>query len=239
MIKNGKIAGVDGCLNGWAVVEIDLDNGGFGARVVARLEELLTVSGPELVVVDIPIGFPDMAEDRGRACEREVRKKLGVGVFPSPARAALWADDILQASDINRKHHASGKGLQPPCLRLFPKMREIDMLMPSAQGRIVECHPELCFWAMNGGKRMRANKKQPDGIKAREELLNRNGFAFSFLRQPLPRPSKPEIVLARDDFLDACAAAWTARRIALGEAEVIPRGGGHKDGKGIKMEMWY
>ena len=204
-------------------------------------EELLECPELRVIVVDIPIGFPDIAGTGGRACESEVRGVLGKGqtsrVFSSPARPALGAKNYNQACETNRKHHACEKGISRQCFCLFPKMREVDALMPDAQGRIVECHPELCFWAMNNRKPIKESKKTPAGREVRTDILKRNGFADSFLRDPMPR--KSEIVAKRDDFLDACAAAWTARRIARGQAEVMPRGGVPKDAKGVRMEMWY
>ena len=238
-MSDGKtVAGVDGCKNGWAVVEINLSTGAVSARVIECARELLAVSEPGLIVVDIPIGFPERAEQGGRACEREARKKLGSGgsrVFPSPARAALLASNYPQARQINREHHIDRKGISKQCFCLFPKMREVDALMPNP--RIVECHPELCFWAMNGGKAVAEGKNTDAGFKIRKGILMRNGFCESFLQQSPPRKGK--IVSGRDDLLDACAAAWTARRIAENTAECIPKGGGEKDAKGIKMEMWY
>ena len=240
MSSIAKVAGVDGCKNGWAVVEINLGSGEARVRVVARVEELLECPELRVIVVDIPIGFPCIAKTGGRACESEARNALGKGqtsrVFSSPARPALDAENYNQAREANRKHHACGKGISRQCFCLFPKMREVDALMPDAQGRIVECHPELCFWAMNNQKPIEESKKTPAGRKVRTDILKRNGFADSFLRGPMPR--KNEIVAKRDDFLDACAAAWTACRIARGQAEVMPRDGGPKDAKGVKMEMW-
>lgn len=240
MRSAARVAGVDGCKNGWVVVEIDCATGKASRRVVKHVKELLASSEPAVIAVDIPIGFPEMAEAKGRACEREARSALKGRpnvVFPSPARAALWVKDIRQASDINRKHHACGSGLTPASIGLFSKMREIDELMPQAQGRIVECHPELCFWAMNGECAVRESKHDKAGIEIRKALLARNGFSDSFLQQ-CP-PSKGTIVSTSDDFLDACAAAWTARRIAHDEAKVIPEGDVPRDAKNIKMEMWY
>ena len=233
-----KIAGIDGCKNGWAVVEIDLSTDEASARVVKYAHELLAHPELGVIVVDIPIGFPERAESGGRACEREARKELGgSSVFPSPARAALSAQDYRQACQINQEHHACCKGISKQCFCLFPKMREIDALMPNSMRRIVECHPELCFWAMNGEKTVATKKKTVAGLENRKDLLMQNGFDKSFLQQSPPRTGN--IVSKPDDFLDACAAAWTALRIVQGSAKVVPEGGGEKDAKGVKMEMWY
>ena len=238
MLNIEKIAGIDGCKNGWAVVEIDLSTGEASARVVKYAHELLAHPELGVIVVDIPIGFPERAESGGRACEREARKELGgSSVFPSPARAALSAQDDRQACQINQEHHACCKGISKQCFCLFPKMREIDALMPNSMRRIVECHPELCFWAMNGEKTVATKKKTVAGLENRKDLLMQNGFDKSFLQQSPPRMGN--IVSKPDDFLDACAAAWTALRIVQGSAKVVPEGGGEKDAKGVKMEMWY
>jgi predicted RNase H-like nuclease len=42
----------------------------------------------------------------------------------------------------------------------------------------------------------------------------------------------------RDDFLDACAAAWTAQRIFAGAAECLSKAAA-RDGRGIDMAMWF
>ena len=41
-----------------------------------------------------------------------------------------------------------------------------------------------------------------------------------------------------DDLLDACAACWSARRIAEGRAESLPREP-HSDARGLRMQIWY
>ena len=242
MNRSNKVAGVDGCKNGWIVVEINLDNGEANPRVVKRAGELLEDSDFRVIAVDIPIGFPEIAESGGRVCERMARNALGLQssrVFSSPARPALAAPDYDQARRISREHHACGKSVTRQCFCLFPKMREIDALMPDAQGRMAECHPELCFWAMNGKNAIKESKKTREGRDVRKNILRRNGFSDSFLRGVNSPPRMDSIVACPDDFLDACAAAWTAGRIARGEAEVLPENGIPKDAKSVRMEMWY
>ncbi len=41
----------------------------------------------------------------------------------------------------------------------------------------------------------------------------------------------------QDDFLDACACAYAAQRIAKGEAVQMPQEP-DRDGRGLRMEIW-
>jgi hypothetical protein len=73
----------------------------------------------------------------------------------------------------------------------------------------------------SGGLRIRvsmaASKKTAAGEEERIEALAQSGLARAFVQQ-LPAGLK----VGHDDFLDACAAVWTARRIALGQAGRFP-----------------
>ena len=240
--RPGKVAGVDGCKNGWVAVTIDLDGGTPNVLLVDRIDKLLADTKLGVITVDMPIGFPKTAGREERTCDWEARKMLGrhrSRVFPSPARATLVARDYDAAKRINRKHHESKKSISRQCFHLFEKMREIDALMPQAQDRIRECHPEICFWALNGKQPIPQSKKKREGREVRKAVLRQNRFSDAFLSHADSRLREDNIIAHPDDFLDACAAAWTATRIARGEAEVLPEGKRPRDEKGIRMEMWY
>ena len=64
-------------------------------------------------------------------------------------------------------------------------------------------------------------------------LLAQAGFAPHFLAS---RPFRPGEA-GEDDFLDACACAWTARRVLTGEAVRFPDGDPPTDPRGLRMEI--
>ena len=80
---------------------------------------------------------------------------------------------------------------------------------------------------------MRHDKKIAPGENDRVAALTRSGVPKTFLDDELGK-----LRSNRDDFLDACAAAWTARRVLRDEAERLPREV-VRDGRGLDMAMWF
>jgi predicted RNase H-like nuclease len=121
---------------------------------------------------------------------------------------------------------------------IFPKMREIDLLMtPELQSRVFEVHPELAFWAMNGGEPLTLPKKvkgrpHEDGLSLRRALLAAAGFPLAELGETRYRAAD----VGADDLLDACACAWSARRIAEGRAVRFPADP-PLDARGLRMAI--
>ncbi|TWH35458.1 MULTISPECIES: DUF429 domain-containing protein [unclassified Aminobacter] len=92
---------------------------------------------------------------------------------------------------------------------------------PQLRERLIESHPEVAFWRLNGEKAMSLPKKikgavNPAGMEERRALLARSGLPRAFLDQPPPRRS------AADDFLDACAMLLVAERRRGGLARPFP-----------------
>jgi predicted RNase H-like nuclease len=117
-----------------------------------------------------------------------------------------------------------GLGYQP---------REVDEAMSTERQTVVfEVHPELCFWAMNGRQPMPHAKKTGVGENNRIAALIKNAVPETFLDQELGKLGS-----TRDDFLDGCAAAWTARRVFNSVAERLPKSV-VRDSRGLDMAMW-
>jgi predicted RNase H-like nuclease len=238
------VAGVDGCRGGWLCVTVDAASGDAQeAFVLARIEPLFARADVATIAVDIPIGVPDLASAGGRACDVALRRQLGArqsSVFAVPARAALGEDDFARASEAALAHSEPPRRVSRQCFHLFPKIREVDALMtPETQHRVIECHPEGAFWAMNGRMALAEPKKVksqpfPPGLGLRHLLLARSGFAPAFLAGQRFRPA----IAGEDDFLDACACAWTARRVLRGEAVRFPDDDPPRDPRGLRMEIW-
>jgi predicted RNase H-like nuclease len=232
------IAGVDGCRAGWFVVLRVAGAGEARGRVVARFTDVLALpERPERIAIDIPIGLLDAGEPGGRACDREARRLLGprgCTVFSPPVRCALACADYCTALQTCRASSRHGLGISRQCFNLFGKLREADAAMtPARQERLIETHPELCFYEMDGGRPLEEPKRSAQGRAARVRLLQKAGFADP---EGLRGQHSVSQVKA-DDVLDACAACWTAERHLGGGATRVPVGP-PRDARGLRMEIW-
>lgn len=228
------VIGVDGCPGGWIAVRW-AEN--LTHHLCRSFADVLALDA-SVVAVDMPIGLPDQS---GRAVERDVRARLGErqsSVFSVPSRAAVACADYRQSCAVNLLHSLPPKKVSKQIFHIFPKMREIDALMtPDLQARVFEVHPELAFWAMNGEAPLPLPKKikgQPHGpgLALRRKLLAAAGFPL----QGLPEATYRRSDVGADDLLDACAAAWSARRIRDGISLRFPAAP-PRDAKGLRMEI--
>ncbi|HEX2021776.1 MAG TPA: DUF429 domain-containing protein [Candidatus Thermoplasmatota archaeon] len=216
------VVGIDGCRAGWLAVRWGAD--GVEAAAHARLADALALPS-ELVAIDMPIGLLDAPEPGGRACDREARRMLGkrgASVFSPLAREHLRA-----------ARFADARGISLQSWNLRARIAELDdALAPAEQGRVVESHPELAFAALAGAPLL-APKRKAQGRGARTMALrgiDDDPFA-PLLRVGPPRGAR------WDDLLDACALAWTARRVADGRARRVPESP-PVDARGLRMEIW-
>ncbi len=218
-MSKSKFVGVDGCPHGW--FSVGLDNcDGYEVRAFNTFDELLAhYAEARLVLVDIPIGLPQGGE--GRDCDPEARQLLGwprmSSVFPTPTRptvmqAAAAPNDYRGAAEI--EYRFAGKRISKQGFAIAPKIAEVDTVLldrgVSATPPVREVHPEVCFWALNHRQPMRSKKKTRDGederlrvlqgIEPRTQEIYDCAFGKYLRRQ-----------VARDDILDALAAAVTAK----------------------------
>lgn len=230
-------AGLDGCRGAWIVARWD---GARQLRLVrlAAVADLFAVpDAPAVAAVDMPIGLPERVGAKGRAPERNVRPLLGMrqsSVFSVPSRAAVEAG--LGAGDETERYRAACAAAlassDPPrsvakqCFHLFPKIGEVDLLLrtrPELRTRLVECHPEVAFWAMNGQRPLDLPKKvknrpHPSGLDLRIRLLGASGVPTDLLTEQNARA----LGAGLDDLVDACACVVTAKRINEGNALSFP-----------------
>ncbi len=218
MKDDQTVIGVDGCPAGWIAVVWQ------GDQIQAKLFELGTFArilgeAAAIIAVDMPIGFPDTY---GRNADIEARKAMlphGSRVFPVPCRAAVHAANYSEAIRLN-KIHSNNVSIPPVTNAIRPRMQEVDKVMSrEVELRLCEVHPELSFALMNGGKPLQHKKKTAEGEKQRLDLLHASGFPTIDWQQMGYRRRD----VKRDDIVDACAAAWSARRILEGRARHFPK----------------
>ena len=227
------VAGVDGCKAGWLAVRVDA-TGRLCIRdisVSATFQELLdSTSDCAAVGVDVPIGLPDSSPRPADILARQAIGPRRSSVFPAPVRATLAANNYAEACALSEQ--ACGRMLSKQAFAILPKIREVDALMtPALQDRVVEVHPEVSFWALNGRRTLEFWKRKPQGAQERLHILA-PAFADSIPALRAPKGS------GLDDLYDACAAAWTAGRIAYGTEERLPPDP-DLDSTGLRMEIVY
>ncbi|MPZ50017.1 MAG: DUF429 domain-containing protein [Dehalococcoidia bacterium] len=228
------VAGIDGCPKGWIAVLATSTGHGLhfqSITVYSALDAILATPDLAAIALDIPIGLSDGPP---RAADLDARRFLGrprsSSVFPAPLRCLLDATDYVTACEAS--FAACGRRLSRQAFNILPKVRDADLLItPALQTRVRECHPEVSFAALNAGSAMRHNKKTAAGRAERAALLNALfDQDLSLLRIPSGA--------ARDDFYDAAILAWTAARIARGQAVSLPAEP-PRDSRGLLMQIVY
>jgi predicted RNase H-like nuclease len=196
------VLGIDGCPGGWVGA---LVTGSIVTWYAGTLASLLSL-GADVTAIDIPLALP--ADGRRRACEVAARERLGAqrsSIFFTPPAGVLTAGSHTEASALSRA--AGSVGVSVQTWNIIPKMAEA---LGHADA-LVEVHPELSFRAMGP---VTASKKTEAGRDERLALLHQWLPAV-----PVERPGRAAI----DDSLDALACAWTALRVARGEAFALGR----------------
>ena len=139
-------------------------------------------------------------------------------------------------------------GLSIQSWAIAPKIREVDDFLHinnPARHIIRECHPELCFWGLTGlafgyPNPVNLNKRTPEGTEERMEILRHLGphnpadEIYNFAEQNFLRRN-----VARDDIVDAMAAAFTAMLGPNGIATLPNMAERQVDEFGFPMEMVY
>lgn len=176
----------------------------------------------EVIAVDVPIGHEDPSGrvDQGRRrCDKVARDFLGAGrqssVFWVPPFSALQVADHSEAVERCRKN-----GWIAPSAQLWAMRRRlVEAHAFAADRRFHEVHPEVSFQeALRLGGReghLAHPKRTWPGLVERLELLHAARL----------RPERSLGGIGRaspDDVLDATIAAWSAQRIANGQARTLP-----------------
>jgi predicted RNase H-like nuclease len=200
------VAGVDGCREGWVAVSLD-PSGDVQVSTHATFEEVLRLRA-RVIAVDIPI---DPDGNGSRPADAATRAFVGgraSSVFPTAPRRALQARTFADANEIARA--ITGTGVSQQSFALASKILEVDELARQ-DDRVIEVHPEASFCRLAGGP-LAESKHTPRGLERRRALLASAGLTV------------PDAVhgVREVDLLDAAAAAWTAARYALGDADALP-----------------
>lgn len=235
------VIGADGCrlasgsIDAWAAVELRAD-GTARAHVFRTTRELWDYARrARRVLLDVPIGLPEQGP---RACDVLARKLLGpraASVFPAPERWMLACETLAQADAAKSARVGRATKVQRQMWNLMPRIRAVDALLtsdPLARDTIAECHPELCWRALNAGVPLARSKHTPTGLADRRRLIRAAiPDARALERTLLETPG-----VSPDDALDALACAWAGAGAAAGDLVSLPDPPEH-DAAGLPMRM--
>ena len=205
-----RVTGVDACRRGWVAVSLEVSGPPRveGVRVHESLAGVLAGAGAGVTGIDMPLG---LLESGWREADRAARGLLGPrrsSVFAIAPRA-VWAQASYQAAN-RRCRELTGQGLSIQAWGLRAKLLEAGRYREVCGHPLYEVHPELAFGAMAGAP-LAHSKHTAAGLELRRELLGRAGLVV------------PRVPLAPvTDALDAAAVAWSAWRIAAGQAVTLP-----------------
>ena len=226
-----RVTGVDACRRGWVAVTLEASGavGPRGAvpasvRVHGSLASLLAADPVAVVGIDMPLG---LLESGWREADRAARGLLGPrrsSVFAIPPEA-VWAEPSYQAAN-QRCRELTGQGFSIQAWGLRAKLLEANRYRQACGHPLYEVHPELAFGAMAGAP-LPYSKHTAPGRELRRELLASAGIALpaalsGAVALPAGAASAATAAAPVTDTLDAAAVAWSAWRIATGQAIVLP-----------------
>ncbi|TQN43944.1 putative RNase H-like nuclease [Blastococcus colisei] len=221
------VLGVDGWRGSW--VGARLEGRSVTLLALEDVAAVLAVPDVELIAIDMPIGLSD---DGVRACDVAARRLLGPlssSVFPTPVRAVLATDDYAEARAISRARTDPPRAPSAQAFQLVKSIRALDdALGEPPTDRVVEVHPELAFRALSDGVRDRKGSARGT-VQRLQALRPVMDVEAALLGAPVGVP-----VI---DALDACAAAWSAARLARGDGECV--GDGAVDSRGRPMRICW
>jgi predicted RNase H-like nuclease len=236
-----RVTGVDACRRGWVAVTLEVpapagarpdparpgparpgprqpgsDHPGrlrvSAVRVGGSLEGVLEGNGG-VIGIDMPLG---LLESGWREADLAARGLLGArrsAVFVIAPRA-VWAEPDYPAAN-RRCRELTGKGLSVQAWGLRTKLIEANRYRETCRHPVYEVHPELAFGALAGAP-LALSKHAAPGRELRREVLARAGIVLPADRSGLAARAPAA------DTLDAAAVAWSAWRIATGQAVTLP-----------------
>jgi predicted RNase H-like nuclease len=214
-----SVVGADGARGGWVAVQ--LRDGRLGE--LAMFDDigalLAAYADAEALAVDMPLGH-EMEDARGRrACDLGAQQELG------PRRASVFPVPPLELLELPSHEaacaRAAERGWAAPSRQLWALRARIVEVGRAAEhdARLREAHPELSFQELQrsqgGPEHLGHSKHTWNGLFERLDLLRKAGLRPARVLGGVGRASP-------DDVLDATALAWTAQRIARGEARSVP-----------------
>src|SRR4051812_37470827 len=223
------VTGIDVWKGRWVAIVLR-DGRYLRASVSARIGDLLDGLGEMAAVgIDMPIGLTSGRERR--LADGEARAFVGPRgstVFPTYPREVYLAASYAEARRVAVDLTSVSISSQAYALR--ERLLELESVA-AARPEVHEVHPEVSFCAMAGGRHLAWPKRSWNGFNERLALLRGAGIE-------LPAMIDEVGGAGIEDVLDAAAAAWSANRIARGQAGSLPREP-RQHAAGRPLAIWY
>ena len=222
--------GIDWMSPCWIAVE--LTGKSLNMRCFQNIEQICsTYASADEILIDIPIGLPENAEQAKQRPDQPARDYLKgtrkSTVFNVPYRQIVYADSYEEAKELGlQRISRQSDGIRP-------MIRQVDEYLqehPQWKNRLRESHPEVAFQALNHGIGL-ASKHKPEGIEERCQILEKNGLN---IRSLLSQVSKKQ----QEDVLDAASLALTGQLGRQNKFKTLPEHP-YCDSRGLKMQIVY
>ena len=233
--KKCFVVGIDWMKPYWLAAEVRGDE--ISIKKLTNIAEInnyyLTT---DAVLIDIPVGLPENAEENAARPDREARDYLSTGrkssIFPVPCRQAVHITDYAEASAENER--ILGKKLTSQSHAFSKMIHQVDEFLAEDkywQNRLVESHPEVAFQLLNGGKGLNHSKHTDEGTQERIAILQQYGVdPFPLFTEFTPKQY--------EDVLDALCLAVSAKLGCENGFQTIPENP-TCDSRGLKMQMVF
>ena len=233
--KECFVVGIDWMKPYWLAAEIRGDE--ISIRKLPNIDEINNYYlNTDAVLIDIPVGLPENAEENSARPDCEARDYLSTSrkpsIFPVPCRQAVYITDYAESSAENER--ILGKKLTSQSHAFSKMVRQVDKFLAENkywQNRLVESHPEVAFQLLNGGKGLNHSKHTDEGIQERVAILQQYGID--------PMPLFAEFTPKQyEDVLDALCLAGSAKLGCENGFRTIPENP-TCDSRGLKMQMVF
>jgi len=221
------VLGIDGCRGGWVGIVLVTDPDRSVPTVMAAVmapaladvvDTAVSVAGGAggslaAIGVDMPLHIDGAWPRAADAAARAHLGRKASSLFVTPPAAVYDAPTYAEACAVSREL-TGGWAPSRQAWGLGAKIDELRAWRPAAPCGVFEVHPEVSFSLMTGAPIL-ARKTSWAGHAARRAALAAQGIV-------VPDDIGPAGLAGADDVADAAAVAWSARRLAAGEARSFP-----------------
>ena len=240
--------GVDGCSAGWFAIFLIAENEKkceWKTGLFPKFSFLIDFLKKQyeqvefLILIDIPIGLKSggSGERLSDVEARRILKTRKSSIFPVPCRESVYSENYEKACEVNQE--LTGKRISKQAWNIVPKIRDVDSFLVENEiyrEKVKEVAPEICFQTFTVFP-IKSSKKNIDGFYERIKALRSVClFTDEVVEAALSRYRRKEV--AKDDILDALAAAVTAKMGYKCGFEYVPCKP-EIDSKGLKIQMVY
>ncbi|MFZ3172633.1 MAG: DUF429 domain-containing protein [Carboxydocellales bacterium] len=224
------------CKGDWLAVAIS--NEFFKVSKFKTIDEIcLKYHGADSVLIDIPIGLPESKSEAKKRPDSELRSLLGKkssSVFNTPFRQIVNAPDAKKAWDLNRELDAKQN---PISMALCKAIKQVDTFLqnnPQWKNRLLESHPEYCFYLLNAGIPLDDSKLDNGGLEKRINILKRYFSDSQLIIDTYLNQNKFRKKI--DDVLDALCLAVVGRLGCENSFKTVPNLP-YQDNTGLNMQI--